>query len=696
MSTSRKYGLSCLVCRRRKVRCDGKKPTCDACKRCRETCSYAAPDASLSRLSNALGRSEARVAELQEALRASARDRQNSIDHTVALAPETEGTTPSLSVDENGSVQYYGATSRFHVAPSQTQETQEAASKATANEAYHRKWLLSNARFQKSWDRAIYANLRSSTELDADSASTLLQIYWTWQAPLHNCVYRRCFTRDMVLGGPYFSPFLLNVIYAHACRHTRQDDPRFAMFDRGEFFLQKAKLLLLKEIELERPQIPTIQGLLILGGRQCALGKNSQGWLYTGMAIRMLQHLGFHLPKAGVELLEKLEPDDLEVRKRLYISAYAWDKSISLTLGRPPTLTDIPYSPLSLFDNSDDLEDWFPFYLEKDPETHYPPTPSYNTTTFSHFGEQSKLIHEMYNTIYNRRVVNLDTETVSALEKKFRSFHQGLPSYIRVDDIDSLPSCPPPHVFSLNILYHTSLILLYRPFFRIPSVISTGAPEDALFHLAYKVCTEEAIKVNAFFRAYGRTFWFRNQTYLTSYCVYTAATIEVQQVRHPDPQVSAAAIERLATTLKMMEVECSQTPGIRRSRDIIKAQLDAQTASDLDHEQQLAVPEDTRAREAHGLRPMTITELLEGGAAGGLVTNLSSDLSRDAHIGAPDIRSSQGAIPSTSTLEPGLITPATELDGGVNILPSSWLDWYISDASGGFIQEANMYGIEHL
>lgn len=90
----------------------------------------------------------------------------------------------------------------------------------------------------------------------------------------------------MALGGPYFSPFLLNVMYAHACRHVKADDPRFSSFGQGEYFLAKAKLLLIEELSREKPLIPTIQGLLILGGRQCSVGKSSEGWLYTGMVRR--------------------------------------------------------------------------------------------------------------------------------------------------------------------------------------------------------------------------------------------------------------------------------------------------------------------------------------------------------------------------------------------------------------------------
>ena len=125
------------------------------------------------------------------------------------------------------------------------------------------------------------------------------------------------------MDGPYFSTFLLNVIFAHALRHTKTDDSVFSAFEKGEFFLRRAKALLVEELETTR--IPTIQGLLILGGRQCAIGKNSEGWLYTSMAIGMVRDLGLHLPKSSSQRMKELEPDDLEARTRLYLSAYDLD-----------------------------------------------------------------------------------------------------------------------------------------------------------------------------------------------------------------------------------------------------------------------------------------------------------------------------------------------------------------------------------
>lgn len=48
----------------------------------------------------------------------------------------------------------------------------------------------------------------------------------------------------------------------------------------------------------------------------------------------MIKDLGLHLRKRHVILLEKLEPDDLEASKRLYLSAYAWDKYVDHLSGK--------------------------------------------------------------------------------------------------------------------------------------------------------------------------------------------------------------------------------------------------------------------------------------------------------------------------------------------------------------------------
>lgn len=439
-----------------------------------------------------------------------------------------------------------------------------------------------------------FAGLSNDARVDVETATILLNIYWAWQAPLHNCVYRRSqsrslellpavltssgFFRDMVMKGPYYSDFLLFVIYSHASRHIQPSDPRYAVLQQEEIFLERAKLLLLDELKKDKPAVPTIQGLLILGGRQCDIGRNSEGWLYTGIAIRMITDLGLHL--AHRLPISATEPDDLETQKRLYLSAYAWDKSISLCLGRPPSLTSMPYPDHCLYDKTDDFNPWQPFYLGE-LESVYAARPCYNSSTFSHFVKLSTIINDAYKNVFGPRSRHATFAQLMGIEARLSNFSRDLPFELRMDDIVAESSCPPPHICCLNILYHTILILIYRPYF-----LNKGAyhnQEEALFDHAATVCTREAAAVNVFFQAYGRCFANKNQTYLLSYCVYTAATIEVKQVSDPDLSISQAAVQRLATTLAMLEEEARQTPGIRRSVEIIKARLhkDGQVATSM-------------------------------------------------------------------------------------------------------------------
>lgn len=375
----------------------------------------------------------------------------------------------------------------------------------------------------------------------------------------------------MVLKGPYFSEFLLFVIYSHASRHIQPTDPSYTVLDHGEIFLNQAKLLLLDELNQDKPAIPTIQGLLILGGRQCALGKSSEGWLYTGMAIRMIHDLGLHLPHKLS--LNATEPDDLETLKRLYLSAYAWDKSISLCLGRPPSLTNMPYPDHSLYDMGDDQILWKPFYLGE-LEFAYTPVPSYVSSTFSYFIKLSTIINKAFKTVFGPKARTVCRAQLQRIEHELYQFYESMPAELRMDKYINESTCPPPHICCLNFLYHTVLILVYRPFFHNANV-SQHQDADLTRH-ASEICTKEAAAVNVFFQSYGNSFANKNQTYLLSYCVYTAATIELKQISDGNSLIADAAKARLATTLAMLEEEARQTPGIRRSVDIIKSRLNKQ------------------------------------------------------------------------------------------------------------------------
>lgn len=78
----RRYDFACLVCRRRKVKCDGRWPTCVNCARLKETCSYKEKSSYTLHLAGGLRSEQARVKELHQHIRelaamdSAARDRR--------------------------------------------------------------------------------------------------------------------------------------------------------------------------------------------------------------------------------------------------------------------------------------------------------------------------------------------------------------------------------------------------------------------------------------------------------------------------------------------------------------------------------------------------------------------------------------------------------------------------------------------
>src|SRR5690348_7697738 len=115
--------------------------------------------------------------------------------------------------------------------------------------------------------------------------------------------------------------------------------------------------------------------------------------------------------------------------------------------------------------------------------------------------------------------------------------------------------------FEYSLLYHTLFILIYRPFFHQPH--------------GRRMCVDASIVINEYLLLYMRTFDFRIMTFLVSYCIYTTATINVMEIKSTEEGDAAAAAvaNRLSVSLKVLEQEVKQTPGIHRSVDIIKGQL---------------------------------------------------------------------------------------------------------------------------
>lgn len=117
-----------------------------------------------------------------------------------------------------------------------------------------------------------------------------------------------------------------------------------------------------------------------------------------------------------------------------------------------------------------------------------------------------------------------------------------------------------------SLLYHALHILLRRPYLSSPA----REPQDRTI----RSCIDHSKKVHAIHSLYSKTFPHRLMTYQVSYCIYTAATVETEELKRASTQQEREdAAARLAAAFRILQQEASHTPGSGRSLDTIRRLL---------------------------------------------------------------------------------------------------------------------------
>lgn len=164
---TKKSAFSCDQCRKRKVKCDGHKPTCVRCTRRSETCEY-----KLSPTLSYTQKLENKVKALEHAL--SIAEENGSTSDTAEQSPSSTSTAAALppaptkryfksikglKLDRKGAITYHGATSFFQLPSSDLNEAFEGKSGGafeTLDEGNRRKEkLVNNAWQQRALERFL-------------------------------------------------------------------------------------------------------------------------------------------------------------------------------------------------------------------------------------------------------------------------------------------------------------------------------------------------------------------------------------------------------------------------------------------------------------------------------------------------------------------------------------------------------------
>ncbi|KAK5070615.1 hypothetical protein LTS08_004388 [Lithohypha guttulata] len=477
---------------------------------------------------------ERRVEELEAALRKA----QVSAQVVPALSPSVSVTSPTsytgeggsaafrgLAFDARGAVTFHGSTSLFQL-PTRPEETNTIL---PVNELHLTKERL----VQNAWEQRSLEVLAETPQ----PFQFLLSTHWCWIQPLFNFVYRPAFTRDMQSIGPYYSHTLLNALLGHSVRWCkREPEIRHLLepYEGGALFKRHARTRLFEEISTGNCSIPTIQTLLILSAQECSAGNRTSAILYCRMAFNLLEELGItvDVQRYGSGNLQ-LSDEDIEIRRRLFWSCYFWDKIISLYLGRSPALSHSPVSPPQvIMDDSAEDELWLPHGVQYPEGQQYPPTQAHSISCFTQMCRLSAIFNEILLHMYDPLNSKTEQEIDDCLIREgfaMRQWWQDLPSFLKIEAQDLPQYAPPSHIVTLNCLFHTFKILLYRPMlFKRPESLPEGdMPNPAHF----KECLGSASAIVAVFDLYCRTFTYSRVVLSLAYSVYTAASIYLLQIQ---------------------------------------------------------------------------------------------------------------------------------------------------------------------
>lgn len=170
----------------------------------------------------------------------------------------------------------------------------------------------------------------------------------------------------------------------------------------------------------------------------------------------------------------------------------------------------------------------------------------------------SVILNDIIIQLYSRRGPP-DIERTLLIKQRLDEWREKLPVHLKYDPDNLPPHCPPPHIMTQNLLYHTTIILLHRPFW--------SASEH------HTACRKAADNLETLLLLLEKTFGFNRITYLMSYCIYTAASVMIKDVKAGDLEANG----KMKTFLRALKQGTNTCPLTQRSLDIINNNLQFNT-----------------------------------------------------------------------------------------------------------------------
>ncbi|KAM0715476.1 hypothetical protein Q7P37_008974 [Cladosporium fusiforme] len=310
-SNEPKEAMNCKSCRKRKIKCNRLKPTCEACQAFNCACIYDATPKKRGPKTDVLEALLKRVNGLEKRLKDENKPGtadELAIDDSITAIPEAAG--PGTEIEK--AIPQPAAP---HIEPSR-------------NEARNELSLQTGPVRRES-----FAVITDSHGTNASLTEALIDIYFT---RLHGKPYyildepaTRQRWRDSQLPR-----YVVNTIHAATIKYANHlcGGHNGAVYSSQEYLAQARA-----EIDVDEPSIDHLQALLLLTMASFQNGKGKRSYMLLSHAVSMATALSLH---SELPSHMRIAPSEREGRRRLFWTCYLMDRFTASGSKRPSSISD--------------------------------------------------------------------------------------------------------------------------------------------------------------------------------------------------------------------------------------------------------------------------------------------------------------------------------------------------------------------
>ncbi|KAF7553674.1 hypothetical protein G7Z17_g3452 [Cylindrodendrum hubeiense] len=365
-------------------------------------------------------------------------------ESTEALIDKLSERVGSLRIGPSGQIRYYGPFSNFNLMDVPARDTSSSYRNIRGDGKEH-------------LDR-----LGIGKEVPIELEDHLENLYFSWQDPALHVVDRDMFEEAKINWRlnqeetPYYSEALQNSICSLGAAFESRHHPTFVTFPKSlsDFFADRAKALL--EIELDSPSLATIQAMIMLSGHDISSKRDSRGWLYIGMAMRLAFDMALHLDMTEYVAKRSLTQAEADLRKDIFWAAYTVDHMWGFYLGRPfrINMEDVTVEKPRGGIEPESAGQWIPYIAPRSLGENAP-IPGYTNELHRQRVLMSEIVAPVGYALYgNLRISKSALQVMNAKTvAELLDWKASLPHVLQIDTND----------FETLMQYHQNIIHAHRP-----------------------------------------------------------------------------------------------------------------------------------------------------------------------------------------------------------------------------------------